>query len=88
MGAQIELEPDVEARDRYDRVLAYLWHDGVMLNWALVRQGYAVLLTYPPNVQYVDWFVDAQRMAREEQRGLWAVNGFECEPRAHRRGDC
>lgn len=83
----VELEADVEQRDRYDRSLAYLWKGHVLVNWVLVRQGWAVQLTYPPNVQYVDWFTRAERRAREEGRGLWAEHGFDCRPvdyRAHR----
>jgi micrococcal nuclease len=78
----------VEARDQYGRVLAYLWGDGQMLNWMLVRAGYAVVLTYPPNVQYVDWFTAAQEEARQESAGLWAVGGFVCLPIDRRRGRC
>ncbi len=48
-GTEVLLEPDVEARDRYDRLLGYVWADGILVNWALVRQGFAVLLTYPPS---------------------------------------
>lgn len=88
VGSEVQLEPDVEPRDRYGRVLAYIWVRGLMANWALVRQGWAVLLTYPPNVQYVEWFTEAQRLAREEGVGLWAVGGFECLPRDRRRGRC
>jgi micrococcal nuclease len=84
----VALERDVEVRDRYDRMLAYVWADGHMVNWALVRQGWAVVLTYPPNVQYVDWFTDAQRRAREESVGLWGIGGFDSLPRDRRRGRC
>lgn len=84
----IVLEPDVEPQDRYGRVLAYVWADDVMVNWALVRLGWAVPLTYPPNVQYVDWFTDAQRQARADSAGLWAVGGFDCLPQDHRRNRC
>jgi len=88
IGSRVELELDVEPRDRYDRALAYIWLDGQMINWQLVRQGWAVVLTYPPNVQYVEWFTGAQRRAREEERGLWATGGFDCLPIARRRGRC
>jgi len=88
VGSPVELERDVELRDRYGRMLAYVWIDGLQVNWALVRQGWAVLLTYPPNVQYVDWYTDAQRRAREDGVGLWAVGGFECLPIDRRRGRC
>jgi micrococcal nuclease len=87
-AATVALERDVELRDRYGRMLAYVWADGVMVNWALVRQGWAVVLTYPPNVQYVDWFTEAQRVAREEGVGLWGIGGFECLPRDRRWGRC
>lgn len=87
-GSRVELEEDVEPRDRYGRRLAYVWADGTMINWLLVREGWAVLLTYPPNVQYVEWFVAAQRQAREERLGLWEADGFDCLPLDHRRGRC
>jgi micrococcal nuclease len=87
-GTDVLLEPDVEARDRYDRLLGYVWADGILVNWALVRQGFAVLLTYPPNVQYVEWLTEAQTAAREESLGLWAIDGFACPPSEFRRGRC
>ncbi len=80
----VQLEFDVEGRDQYDRLLAYVWKGHTQVNWLLVRQGWAVQLTYPPNVQYVDWFTAAERRAREEGRGLWAVSGFDCRPVDHR----
>jgi len=85
---EVFVEADVEDRDRYDRALRYVWVDGHMVNWALVRSGFAVLLTYPPNVQYVDWFRAAQDQASDEAAGLWSVDGFGCEPREFRRGAC
>jgi len=88
VGSTVQLERDVEARDRYDRVLAYVWHGGAMVNWLMVRHGFAVTLTYPPNVQYVEWFAAAQRRAQAEGRGLWASGGFDCAPVDHRRGRC
>lgn len=88
VGDTIELERDTELRDRYDRLLAHVWADGVLVNWALVRLGWAVLLTYPPNVQYVDALVEAERLAREQGLGLWSVGGFTCLPADRRRGRC
>lgn len=88
VGTTVQLEPDVEPRDRYGRVLAYVWTDAGMVNWLLIRQGWAVLLTYPPNVQYVDWFTSSQARAREERRGLWEHDAFQCLPAEHRRGRC
>ena len=68
----VELEPDVQHWDRYGRLLAYVYVGEVFVNEALVRQGYAKASTYPPNVKYQDLFVNAERDARQESRGLWA----------------
>ena len=88
VGSTVELERDVEATDRYDRVLGYIWADGELVNWWMVRSGHAVTLTYPPNVQYVESLRGAQAAARADEAGLWAVDGFACEPREFRRGAC
>lgn len=71
-GDRARLEFDVERRDRYKRLLAYVWlSNGRMLNEEVVRAGYASLLTYPPNVRYEERFQKAYREARENRRGLW-----------------
>jgi micrococcal nuclease len=87
-GARLHVETDVEPRDRYRRVLAYVWAEGRLVNWALVREGWAVLLTYPPNVRYVEWLTAAQERARAEGAGLWERGGFACLPADRRRGRC
>ena len=69
----VYLEYDIEQFDRYARHLCYIWmDDGSLFNLTLIAQGYAVLMTYPPNVKYVDYFVEAQTQARECGFGLWA----------------
>jgi len=71
-GTEIMLETDVQILDRYGRVLAYVWlPNGRMLNEKLVRDGWALVYTVPPNVKYQDRFLRAQREARRERRGLW-----------------
>lgn len=71
-GTQIQLETDVQIRDRYGRLLAYVYlPDGQMLNALLVKEGYAQLMSIPPNVRYQDQFLSLQKEARENQRGLW-----------------
>lgn len=87
-NGKVKLELDVEQRDRYGRLLGYVWHDGEQVNWWMVRRGWAITLTYPPNVQYEQWYVSALDAAQREKAGLWAVNGFECSPKAHRRKVC
>jgi micrococcal nuclease len=71
-GRAVSLEFDVERQDRYKRLLAYVYlKDGRFVNAEIVRQGYASLMTYPPNVKYADLFLKLFREARENKRGLW-----------------
>ena len=71
-GQQVGLEFDVEKTDRYDRLLAYVYpSNGSMFNDTLLREGYAQLATFPPNVTYVERFQEAQAKARAAGLGLW-----------------
>jgi len=74
-GRRVELEYDVEREDRFGRTLAYVWIGDELFNETLVREGYALVTTFPPNVRYVDRFVAAQRAARSEGLGLWGACG-------------
>jgi micrococcal nuclease len=75
-GTEVRLVADAEPRDRYDRLLAYVYRDdGTFVNLALVEDGYASVLSYPPNVAHVSDFTAAAARAREEGRGLWAACG-------------
>ncbi|PMB84305.1 hypothetical protein CJ206_04820 [Dolosicoccus paucivorans] len=73
------LEYDVQPRDRYSRLLAYVWLDGLMLNETLLTEGYANVATFPPNTRYVDIFKQAEKEAREAERGLWKKPVEEAE---------
>jgi micrococcal nuclease len=88
VGDTVQLEPDIRPRDQYERVLAYAWRNGRMINWRMVREGWAVPITVSPNVQYVDFFRRAHDAARMEAKGLWKVDGFHCEPAAYRAKRC
>jgi micrococcal nuclease len=74
-GERVRIERDVEARDRYGRLLAYVHRerDERFVNAALVRGGYAQALTVPPNVEHADEFARLAREARRAGRGLWAA---------------
>ena len=61
----------MRTRDRYGRLLAYVWLGDTMVNAELVRRGYAQVMTVPPNVRYQDLFLKLQREARDAGRGLW-----------------
>ena len=76
-GKPVRLEPDVQLRDRYGRMLAYVWVKGpdgaeLMVNAELVRLGYANVMTVPPNVRHAEMFRKLQVDARLHHRGLWA----------------
>jgi micrococcal nuclease len=70
-GKRVRLELDVQERDRYGRLLAYVWVGDLMVNAELLRRGYAQVMTVPPNVRYQGLFLQLQRDAREAGRGLW-----------------
>ncbi len=70
-GKRVRLEFDVQKRDKYNRLLAYIYIDRKMANLEMVKKGYAMIYTYPPNVKYVGEFVGAQQYARENKKGLW-----------------
>jgi len=68
----VSLEFDVEKRDKYGRLLAYVYIDNVFVNAELVKQGYAQVYTFPPNVKHTDLLLECQRQAREKRKGLWS----------------
>jgi micrococcal nuclease len=72
-GRRVRLVLDAEPRDRYDRLLAYVYRlpDGLFVNAELLRGGFAQTLTIPPNVRFADRFSTLARQAREASRGLW-----------------
>ncbi len=71
-GKRVKLEFDVEKYDKYKRILAYVYLiDGTFVNAKIVQEGYASLMTYPPNVKYADLFLKLYQEARADRRGLW-----------------
>jgi micrococcal nuclease len=72
VGTSVRVEFDLQPRDRYGRLLAYLWlPNGTMVNEEIIRAGYAYPLTIPPNVKYEGRFLAGFRESREKQLGLW-----------------
>ncbi|UHA74445.1 thermonuclease family protein [Paenibacillus sp. 481] len=73
----VEVEIDVSARDKYGRLLAYIWVDGKLFNEELLREGLArVAYVYPPNVKYVDQFREVQAEAHKAERGIWSIENY------------
>ena len=71
-GKTILLAKDVSETDRYNRLLRYVFADGLFVNYELVRQGYATVTTFPPDVSCEATYLEAERFARENGLGLWA----------------
>lgn len=73
-GKNVRLEYDAVKRDRYGRLLAYVYlEDGTFVNAKIIEEGYAQVYTIPPNVRYAERFLQLQREAREKRKGLWAL---------------
>jgi micrococcal nuclease len=87
-GSYVRLEFDVQVRDRYRRLLAYVYAGDTFVNRELVRRGMAHVEIYPPNVREVDVLRAAADSARAERRGLWSGSAFECSPADYRAGRC
>ncbi|MCX6705135.1 MAG: thermonuclease family protein, partial [Candidatus Woesebacteria bacterium] len=72
-GQEIRLEKDISEVDRYNRLLRYIWKGDILINEFLVKEGFAQVSTYPPDVKYQERFLAAQKDARDNNRGLWSV---------------
>lgn len=74
-GERVRLVGDVEERDRFGRLLAYVYRasDGLFVNAELARLGYARPLTIPPDVRHAARFAAISRQARQAGRGLWSA---------------
>ena len=83
-GTVVRLTRDVEPRDVYDRLLAYVQRqpDGLFVNAAQVGDGYAIAKDYPPNTTYRADLEQAERAARAAGRGLWPACGGADTPLA------
>ncbi|HBE44085.1 MAG TPA: hypothetical protein DDW17_01195 [Deltaproteobacteria bacterium] len=71
---KVRLEFDVEKKDNYNRLLAYVFVKNIFVNAELVRLGYAKANIKPPNLKYKDMLLKLQQKAMEEERGLWQEN--------------
>lgn len=76
-GTAVRLERDEVSRDRYDRLLAYVYRvdDELLVNLDLIEGGFADAVTYGDNEALYDTFVAAESTARADGVGLWSVCG-------------
>ena len=84
-GKTVYLEKDISDTDQYGRLLRYIWLDqpevlneesirSLMINAVMVDQGYAQPYTFPPDVKYAEVILTCAREARDNERGLWALD--------------
>jgi micrococcal nuclease len=76
-GAKVELELDIGQRDKYGRLLAYVYADGKSVQEALLVNGFArVAYVFAPNTKYVDSYRELQKQALEEAVGIWSIENY------------
>jgi len=72
-GKNVTLVKDVRDTDRYGRLLRFVFVGDVLVNFELVREGYAQATPYSPDISCKQLFYDAQLLAQQEDRGLWST---------------
>lgn len=76
-GDKITLELGEKERDKYDRLLAYVWVNNINLNKQLVEKGYArVAYVEEPNTKYLEEFIQAENVAKENKCNIWSIDGY------------
>lgn len=72
LGKHVTLVRDVRDRDKYGRLLRYVFVGDTLVNETLVRDGFAYATSYPPDVTRQEILREAERAARMDGRGLWS----------------
>ncbi|WP_018392440.1 thermonuclease family protein [Bacillus sp. 37MA] len=75
-GVEVKIEPGIEERDRYGRLLAYVYVGEKMFNKMLLEKGLARVAVYPPNTQYLDEFEKIQADAKSKAIGIWSIENY------------
>lgn len=70
-GKEVTLEKDISEKDKYGRLLRYVYAENLFINLEMLKRGFANVYTYPPDVKYNDEFLEAERYARDSNLGLW-----------------
>lgn len=77
INKDVEVELDVSERDKYGRLLAYIWVDGKMYNELVIEKGLArVAYVYAPNTKYVDLLREKQSIAQQQAIGIWSIENY------------
>jgi micrococcal nuclease len=70
-GKKVRLEKDITDKDKYGRLLRYVYVDDVFVNAEMVRQGCAWAMVYPPDIKYLVYLESMEKEARQLKRGFW-----------------
>ena len=70
-GRMVTLKRDVSERDRFGRLLRFVYADGILVNAELVREGYARAREYPPDTQHAECYALLEVEAVAAERGMW-----------------
>ena len=75
-GKIVLLEKDVENRDKYGRLLRYVYLDGNFVNLQMVEAGFVYAYEYPPSVRYAEKIAKSEEKAQAGHAGcLWQNKG-------------
>ncbi|SIS65799.1 thermonuclease family protein [Salimicrobium flavidum] len=79
-GEEVEMEYDGPKRDKYDRLLAYIWVDGELFNEQLLEEGLArYAYEYDPPYEYTERLKESEADAKEKGIGIWSKDGYVAE---------
>jgi len=79
-GRSLRVEYDQQRKDRYGRLLAYVYCGEKLVNAEMVRVGLALAVRYEPNVRHYDQLKQAEQEARAQRRGFWLHGGLKMSP--------
>ncbi len=71
-GKTVRLVKDVSERDKYQRLLRYVYVGDIFINDLLVRDGFAKSSSYPPDIKFQEQFRQSEEVARNGKVGLWS----------------
>lgn len=72
LGKVVKLEKDISETDKYGRLLRFVYVGDIFVDDYLVKNGYAKIMTVPPDVKYKEEFLESEKYARENNLGLWS----------------
>lgn len=76
-GNDIRVELGIGERDKYGRLLAYVYVEDQMVNKQLLERGLArVAYVFEPNTKYIDEFYDIQKQAQQKEVGIWSIENY------------